>query len=74
MLTNTHGWSHTRGNAVVPSHWQATMPKDAWTTFCKYSSHSRISDAVAKGFGQGGLQPNLTSGREAKRSQDRTDF
>ena len=24
MLTNTNEWSHTRGNAVVPSRWQAT--------------------------------------------------
>jgi hypothetical protein len=24
MLTNTHRWSHTRGNAVVPYRWQAT--------------------------------------------------
>lgn len=25
MLTNTHRWSHTPGNAVVPSRWQATL-------------------------------------------------
>jgi hypothetical protein len=24
MLTNTHRWSHTRGNTVVPYRWQAT--------------------------------------------------
>lgn len=24
MLNNTNEWSHTRGNAVVPSRWQAT--------------------------------------------------
>lgn len=24
MLTNTSRWSHTRGNKVVPSRWQAT--------------------------------------------------
>ena len=24
MLNNTYTWSHTRGNAVVPSRWQAT--------------------------------------------------
>lgn len=24
MLTNTHRWSHTPGNTVVPSRWQAT--------------------------------------------------
>ena len=26
MLTHTYGWSHTRGNKVVPSPWQATPP------------------------------------------------
>lgn len=25
MLTNTHRWSHTRGNTVVPYRWQATL-------------------------------------------------
>ena len=24
MLTHTSRWSHAPGNAVVPSHWQAT--------------------------------------------------
>lgn len=27
MLTNTHRWSHTRGNTVVPYCWQATLPE-----------------------------------------------
>ena len=25
MLTHTSRWSHARGNAVVPSRWQATF-------------------------------------------------
>ena len=25
MLTDTSRWSHTRGNEMVPSRWQATL-------------------------------------------------
>jgi len=33
MLTNTHGWSHTCGNTVVPYRWQATDPGDRLDKF-----------------------------------------
>ncbi len=40
MLNNTIEWSHTRGNAVAPSRWQAATPKAPGKIECTTRAHN----------------------------------
>jgi len=57
MLSNTSRWSHTRGNTVVPSRWQATLAVRRSVNTSTSSRHGHLGNGhQAPGAGVAGIR------------------